>query len=100
MRNDDIRSKQILKLVAALPFFGADNLAPIGGKRAYLNIILSRHVNRGMMVHLRKNLYVTKDYLDNAERKGTFSDSGEFTANKLYPPSYLSLDYVLHEHNM
>lgn len=100
MRTDDIRSKRILKLTEALPLFGAANLAPIGEKREYLNIILSRYVKRGTMLHLRKNLYVTKSYLDNAERRGIFSSYVEFTANKLYPPSYLSLDYVLHEHNM
>ncbi len=100
MRNEDIRSKQILKLAATLPVFGAANLAPIGEKRAYLNIVLSRQVKRGTMVHLRKNLYVTKGYLDNAERRGIFSDYVEFIANRLYSPSYLSLDYVLHEHNM
>jgi predicted transcriptional regulator of viral defense system len=100
MRNDDIRSKRILKLTAALPLFGAADLAPIGEKREYLNIILSRQVKQGMMLHLRRNLYVTKSYLDNAERRGIFSSYVEFAANKLYPPSYLSLDYVLHEHNM
>ncbi len=52
------------------------------------------------MVRLRKNLYVTRKFLDTAEKKGFFSDYVEFTANKLYPPSYLSLDYVLHECNM
>ena len=52
------------------------------------------------MVRLRKNLYVAKSYLDNIERKGIFSDYVEFAANKLYSPSYLSLDYVLHENNM
>ena len=100
MGNDDIRSKRILKLTEALPLFGAADLAPIGEKREYLNIILSRYVKRGTMLHLRKNLYVTKSYLDNAERRGIFSSYVEFTANKMYPPSYLSLDYVLHEHNM
>jgi len=100
MRNDDIRSKRILKLTEALPLFGAADLAPIGEKREYLNIILSRYVKRGTMLHLRKNLYVTKSYLDNAERRGIFSSYVEFTANKMYPPSYLSLDYVLHEYNM
>ena len=100
MRNDDIRSKRILKLTEALPLFGAADLAPIGEKREYLNIILSRYVKRGTMLHLRKNLYVTKSYLDNAERRGIFSGYVEFTANKMYPPSYLSLDYVLHEYNM
>jgi predicted transcriptional regulator of viral defense system len=53
-----------------------------------------------MMIRLRKNLYVTKSYLDNTERRGIFSDYVEFAANKLHSPSYLSLDYVLHEHNM
>ena len=87
-------------LAAALPSFGAADLAPIDEKRTYLNIILSRQVKRGTMVRLRKNLYVTRSYLDKAERKGFFSDYVEFVANKLYAPSYLSLDYVLYEHNM
>ncbi len=100
MRNDEIRTKKILKLAGTLPFFGAGDLAPIGEKRTYLNIILSRYAKRGTMLHLRKNLYVTKAYLDNAEKKGTYSEYVEFIANKLYSPSYLSLDYVLHEHNM
>jgi predicted transcriptional regulator of viral defense system len=100
MRNNDIRTKRILKLVATLPSFGAADLAPIGEDRGYLNIILSRQVKLGTMVHLRRNQYVTKGYLDNAERRGFFSDYVEFSANKLYSPSYLSLDYVLHEHNM
>ncbi|MCX5813950.1 MAG: hypothetical protein NT178_15595 [Proteobacteria bacterium] len=100
MRNAEIRTKRILKLAGTLPSFGAADLAPIGEKPAYMNIILSRYAKRGAMLHLRKNLYVTKIYLDNAQRKGIFSDYVEFIANRLYLPSYLSLDYVLHEHNM
>lgn len=100
MRNDDIRTKRILNLVAALPSFGAADLAPVGEKQTYLNIILSRQVKRGAMVRLRRNWYVTRSYLDTAERRGFFSDYVEFVANTLYAPSYLSLDYVLHEHNM
>ena len=100
MRTDNIRSKRILNLVATLPSFGAADLAPVGEDRTYLNIILSRQVKQGMMVRLKKNLYVTKSYLDNAERRGIFSDYVEFVASKLHSPSYLSLDYVLHEHNM
>ena len=100
MRNNDNRSKRILGLVGTLPSFGASNLAPLGEKRPYLNIILSRHVKRGTLMRLRKELYVTRNYLDQAERRGIFSDYVEFAANKLYSPSYLSLDYVLHEHNL
>jgi len=100
MRNEDIRSKRILNLVATLPSFGAADLAPVGEEKAYLNIILSRYAKQGTMLRLRKNMYVAKSYLDNVERKGIFSDYVEFVANKLHSPSYLSLDYVLHEHNM
>ena len=95
-----MKTKQIVNLVAALPFFSIADLAPIGERPSYVNIILSRQVKRGTMVRLRKNLYVAKSYLDNADRRGVFSDYVEFAANRLYPPSYLSLDYVLHEHNM
>jgi hypothetical protein len=72
MRNDEVRTKRILGLVENLPSFGAANLAPTGEKRAYLNIILSRQAKRGTVVHLRKNLYVSKTYLDTAERIGFF----------------------------
>lgn len=100
MRNGSLRSRQVLTLAGSLPCFGAEDLAPIGEKRAYLNIILSRYARRGEMVHLRKNLYVVRDYLDKVERKGAYSDYVEFIANRLYSPSYQSLEYVLHEHNM
>jgi predicted transcriptional regulator of viral defense system len=100
MRNDNIRTKRIFKLAETLPLFGAADLAPLGEKKSYLNIILSRFTDRGALIHLRKNLYVAKIYVDNTDRKGLFSDYVEFIANKLYSPSYLSLDYVLHEHNM
>lgn len=100
MRNKNNRSQQIIDLASELPVFSAADFATIGEKQGYLNIVLSRQVKRGTMLHLRKNLYVAKSYLNNAERRGVFSDYVEFIANQLYPPSYLSLDYVLHEHNM
>ena len=100
MRNDTIRSKRILELAETLPSFSAANLAPLGENRKYLNIILSRYVQRGMVSRLRKDLYVTRNYLNHAERRGIFTEYVEFVANKLYSPSYLSLDYVLHEHNL
>lgn len=100
MRNDDVRSKRILGLVETLPSFGASDLAPVEEKASYLNIILSRQAKRGAIVRLRRNLYVARSYLDNVERRGIYSDYVEFAANKLYSPSYLSLDYVLHQHNM
>jgi predicted transcriptional regulator of viral defense system len=100
MRNDYERTKRILNLVAALPSFGAADLATIGEKQSYLNIILSRQVKQGKLIRFRKNLYVAKGYLDNVEKKGHFSEYVEFSANRLYSPSYLSLDYVLHEHSM
>jgi hypothetical protein len=47
MRNNGIRSKRILNLVATLPSFGSADLAPVGEEKVYLNIILSRYAKQG-----------------------------------------------------
>ncbi len=100
MRNNYIRTKRVFKLAETLPLFSAPDFAPIGENKSYLHIMLSRFVKRGIVVRLRKNLYVAKSYIDSTDRKGVYSDYVEFIANKIYSPSYLSLDYVLHEHNI
>jgi len=42
-------------------------------------------------VRLKKGIYVSKSYIDSVNR----DVYGEFVANILYEPSYLSLEYVL-----
>ena len=42
-------------------------------------------------MRLKKGIYVSKSYIDSVNR----DVYGEFVANILYEPSYLSLEYVL-----
>ena len=100
MRNDGITPKKILGLTAALPFFYLDDLTPLGEDKPYMKIILSRLAKRGEMLRLKKSMYVSKPYIDAAEKSGLFPDYVEWLANALYPSSYLSLDYILYEHNL
>ena len=100
MRNDDLTTKRILSLTAALPFFNLADLAPFGEDKSYLKIILSRFAKKGVMIRLKKSMYVAKAYLDAAGKGGLLSDYLEFIANNLYPSSYISLDYILYEHNI
>ena len=45
-------------------------------------------------------MYVGRDYLDRVEKAGRMRVYAEFVAGILYKPSYLSLEYVLHQHGM
>lgn len=100
MRNRNIiLTKQITELVSGLPYFELADLTSVKN-RSYLKIILSRYEAKGEIFRLKKGLYVSKKYIEEAQRKNIFSDYAEFAANKIYEPSYLSLDYILYEHNI
>ena len=47
-------------------------------------------------MRLKKGIYVSKSYIDSVNR----DVYGEFVANILYEPSYLSLEYVLSEYGI
>lgn len=83
-----------------MPFFTLDDLASIETNRKYLSILLSRHVKSGNVVRLKKGMYVTRDYLDRVDKSGRTSIYAEFISGILYEPSYLSLEYVLHQHGV
>jgi len=68
--------------------------------KTYLKILLGRYAKTGKVFRLKKGLYVAKDYIDNAEKRGYFSAYLDFLGGVLYEPSYLSLDYVLYRHNL
>ena len=83
-----------------LPYFTLDDLASIETDKAYLRILLARHKKRGMLVRLKKGMYVTKEYLDGVEKSGRLQSYAEFLAGILYERSYLGLEYVLHQHGV
>ena len=93
-------TKTIFALVKKLPFFDFSDIAPVEKNRTYLAVLSSRHVKSGRFVRLKKDFYVTKEYVDETQKNGTFNFYLKFLANVLYRPSYLSLEYVLFKHNL
>ncbi|MBU3925368.1 hypothetical protein KKB43_03020 [Patescibacteria group bacterium] len=101
MRNNtNSKIKEIFSLVKSLPYFGFDNLAGIEKNRVYLKILFYRYKKAGKLIGLKKGVYVSREYIDKIEKSGTVGFYAEFIANILYIPSYLSLEYVLYEHNI
>jgi predicted transcriptional regulator of viral defense system len=99
MRNDNLNAKKLIDLISSLPYFKMTDLLPFKD-RYYLKIIVSRYSKRGEIIRLKKGLYVSKKYLDSLKRKGDVFAYNEFIANSLCKSSYLSLEYVLSEHNI
>ena len=101
MRNDrEPRIRRIISLAGKLPYFAFDDLASVEKDRIYLKILLHRYEKSGKLIRLKKGLYVSKEYIDGIQKAGAFSAYGEFLSYIIYQPSYLSLDYVLYEHNL
>ena len=98
MRNNKISI--IISLVSSLPYFSLDNLASVEQDKTYLKILLSRYEKSGKVYRLKKGLYVTKEYIDTIKKNGEIAYYPEFLTTVLYPSSYLSLDYVLYQHNL
>jgi len=91
---------EIIETARHLPVFTLNDLASVETDRKYLSISLSRHVISGDIIRLKKGMYVAKDYLDSVEKSGRVSAYAECLAGLLYGPSYLSLEYVLHQHGI
>ena len=101
MRNEKISKIQsILQATRSLPLFTLDDLVSIESDKNYLKILFSRHGKSGSVVRLKKGTYVTKAYVDAVEKSGRLPVYAEFLASVLYAPSYLSLEYVLHQHGI
>lgn len=94
------KTKHIIEEVKSLPYFSIDDLIGLEKDKKYLKIFLHRLVNSRKIVSLKKGIYVSKDYLDEIQKRGMFSDYLEFLGTVLYSPSYLSLEYVLSQNNV
>jgi len=101
MRNSrNSKISKIIEVAKQLPVFTLDDLASVETNRKYLSILLSRYVKSGKVVRLKKGMYVTRDYLDQVDKPGRSIIYAEFISGILYEPSYLSLEYVLHQHGV
>ena len=99
MRNNSL-VKKIVFYVEKLPYFGVENLKVLQIAPYYLKIALSRLETRGEIIRLKKGFYSSKTFIEKAKRDNKFSYFLEFLATKIYSPSYLSLEYILYEHNI
>ncbi|MDI6883246.1 MAG: hypothetical protein QMC93_02105 [Patescibacteria group bacterium] len=101
MRNSsNSKIKKIILLAEKLPYFNFADLSPIEKDKTYLKILFSRYEKRGKLIRLKKGFYTTKEYVDKIQKENTFSFYLEFLANILREPSYLSLDYILYQHEL
>ncbi|PIP28856.1 hypothetical protein COU24_01430 [Candidatus Kuenenbacteria bacterium CG10_big_fil_rev_8_21_14_0_10_39_14] len=101
MRNkSSSKIEKIMFLAEHLPCFTLSDLAVVETNRHYLKVLFSRYGKAGKLIRLKRGFYVAKEYLDITEKKGQLSFYLEFIARLLYLPAYLSLDYVLYEHNI
>ena len=101
MRNDTLpKIKKIISLGERLPYFRFETLLPVEKNKNYLKILFSRYQKAGKLIRLKRGIYTTKEYLDALQKSQRFSSYLEFLANILYSPSYLSLEYILYQHNL
>jgi len=99
MKNNIIGEKKsrigfIFDKIKGLPYFAIDDLASVETDKVYLRILLARYCKAGKLIRLKKGYYVADEYLKNLVSQNGY---GQFVANLLCSPSYLSLDYVLNQ---
>lgn len=87
-------------MAGRLPIFTLDDLASLETNKTYLRTLLARYAKSGVIMRLKKGAYVAKEYLDRVEKTGSLREYAEFLAGVLYEPSYLSLEYILHQRNI
>lgn len=100
VKRNKLRSKKTISVAEKLPYFTIESLRSMEKDKNYLKIFLSRYSKKGGIIRLKRGLYVSKNFIDDAHTKGIFSSYLEFLANTIYPPSYLSLEYILYKHNI
>ena len=84
MRYDDF-----IKKVSPFQVFGDDLLNTLGWSKGACALQLNRWTKSGKLIRLKRGLYTLPD------SKGKRLFSVEWLANRIYSPSYLSLDFVL-----
>jgi len=93
-------TKKVLSLIEELPYFEVSNLKMFENDQNYLKITLSRLARKGDIVRLKKGFYTARNFIERIKKENKFSAFLEFLAEKIYFPSYLSLDYVLYENSI
>lgn len=99
-KNEKTYADIVRNVVADLPFFSIEDLSSIGVEKKYTKILLYRLVKSEEILRLKKGVYVSRKYLDRAEKENKINSYLEFIAVSLYDPAYLSMEYILSEYGI
>lgn len=87
-----------IKNLENLSYFNRSTISQyIDIKPESLSEDINRWIRNGILIQLKKGLYVTSGYYEKNQDKNNYI---EFIANKIRIPSYLSLEYVLQKYSV
>jgi predicted transcriptional regulator of viral defense system len=85
----EMKFTEFKKKIAHFPIFSTSHLNSLGGNQQVLRNQLTKWQKNGLVIKLRKGLYMLGD-LDRM-----LTPSRLFLANHMYQPSYVSIEYAL-----
>lgn len=88
---------QSLKLISNLDFFTKEALRQLETDKEALNFNIKNWLKNGKIISLKKGLYLLAERWEKEADKESYS---EFLANKIYEPSYLSMEYVMSKYGL
>lgn len=86
-----------LNQLAPLYFFTKESLRQLEKDENALNFNLKYWLKKGIIIQLKRGVYSLKEKYDQERNKNLYL---EYLANKLYEPSYLSLEYVMNKYSL
>jgi predicted transcriptional regulator of viral defense system len=89
-----MKFSDFLEKVRDLPVIESSSLAALGAEPRSMAVQLTRWVNAGRLLQLRRGLYLLSNRLRHRE------PPLEYLANLVKTPSYVSLEYALYFHGM
>ncbi len=94
------RAKIVRAFIKTVPYFKIENLLAIEDDEKYLRILLSRWSKTGVIIRLKRGLYVHRDYFIDVQIKNKTNSYYEFLACSMFDGAYLGLEYVLSEYGL
>jgi predicted transcriptional regulator of viral defense system len=95
-----MNTSELIKKVEELPFFGRVDVRAFGLPEKTTEVFLSRAVNSGKLLRLKRGVYTSRSYFDQVKSSNQLENYREFLANIMVSPSYVSTEYVLSKHEL
>lgn len=91
-----MKANQLSKL-SDLLFFTKESLRQLEPNQPALDFNLKYWLKKGIVISVKNGLYILKDRWEKTIDKQAYL---EYLANKIYQPSYLSLEYVMNKYSL